>query len=184
MFWEYAANLQDNTLAEVRFAEKSQWNHTSAWVLSCNFSHIHSTPFPKNTYGNCLCITKVNLWANICTNSAIKAMEKLLASVFLCLTLNKYSSTIQCTSLFLIFYPANEKYFHWLKVHYCRLENLPIYFNSYEYNTLKISHSRSQEFSSYSPVMFAFFLKSRLIFNIFYCFCMFVNKHFGNFTGI
>ena len=28
---------------------------------------------------------------------------------------------------------------------------------------------------SYSPVKFAFFLKSRLIFNIFYCFCMFAN---------
>ena len=25
---------------------------------------------------------------------------------------------------------------------------------------------------------FAFFLKIRLLFNIFYCFCMFVNKHF------
>ena len=34
------------------------------------------------------------------------------------------------------------------------------------------------------PVEFVFFLKSRLIFNIFYCFCMFVNKHFANFTGI
>ena len=140
--------------------------------------------FLRTPMGNCLCITNVNLRANICTNSTIKAMEKVLASVFLRLTLNKYSSTNQCISLFLIFYPADEKYFHWLKVHYCRLENLPIYFHSYEYNTLKISHSRSQEFLSYSPVMFAFFLKSRLIFNIFYCFFMFVNKHFENFTGI
>ena len=40
------------------------------------------------------------------------------------------------------------------------------------------------KFTSYSPVKFAFFLKSRLIFNIFFCFCMFVNKHFANFTGI
>ena len=28
------------------------------------------------------------------------------------------------------------------------------------------------------------FLKSRLILNIFYCFCMFVNKYFANFTNI
>ena len=34
------------------------------------------------------------------------------------------------------------------------------------------------------PVKFVFFLKNRLIFNIIYCFCMFVNKHFANFTGI
>ena len=32
------------------------------------------------------------------------------------------------------------------------------------------------------PVKLAFFLKSRLLFNIFYCFCMFVNKHFANST--
>ena len=31
--------------------------------------------------------------------------------------------------------------------------------------------------SSYLPVKFAFFSKSRLIFNVFYCFCIFVNKH-------
>ena len=33
--------------------------------------------------------------------------------------------------------------------------------------------------SSYSPVKFTYFLKSRLLFNILYCFCMFVNKHFA-----
>ena len=49
---------------------------------------------------------------------------------------------------------------------------------------LKISHSLSHEFLSYSLVKFVYFVKSRLIFNIFYCFCMFVNKHFVNFTGI
>ena len=32
--------------------------------------------------------------------------------------------------------------------------------------------------SSYLPAKFVFFLKSRLLFNIFYSFCMFVNKHF------
>ena len=31
---------------------------------------------------------------------------------------------------------------------------------------------------SFLPVKFVFFLKSRLLFNVFYCFCMFVNKHF------
>ena len=31
---------------------------------------------------------------------------------------------------------------------------------------------------------FVFFVKSRLIFNVFYCFTMFVYKHFTNFTGI
>ena len=47
-----------------------------------------------------------------------------------------------------------------------------IYSDSYKNNTLKISHSYSEEFSSYSPVKCAFFLKSRLIFNIFHCFCV------------
>ena len=37
---------------------------------------------------------------------------------------------------------------------------------------------------SYSPVKFVFFIKSRLIFNVFYCFTMFVYKHFTNITGI
>ena len=39
------------------------------------------------------------------------------------------------------------------------------------------------EFSSYSPVKFVFFLKNRLFFNEFYCFWLFVNKHFANLTG-
>ena len=31
---------------------------------------------------------------------------------------------------------------------------------------------------------FTFFLKSRLLFNVlFFCFCMFVNKHFAKFTS-
>ena len=41
---------------------------------------------------------------------------------------------------------------------------------SYKDNNLKISPSSSEEFSSYLPVKFVNFLKSRLIFNIFYCF--------------
>ena len=32
---------------------------------------------------------------------------------------------------------------------------------------------------SYSPVKFVFFLKSRQLFNVFYRFNMFVNKHFA-----
>ena len=39
-----------------------------------------------------------------------------------------------------------------------------------------------KQFLSYSPIQFVFFLKSRLFFNIFCCFWMFVNKHFANFT--
>ena len=41
---------------------------------------------------------------------------------------------------------------------------------------IPVSLSYSQEFSSYLPVKFINFLKSRLIFNMFYCFWMFVNK--------
>ena len=36
---------------------------------------------------------------------------------------------------------------------------------------------------SYSPANFVPFLKSRLLFSAFYCFCMFVSKHFTNFTS-
>ena len=39
----------------------------------------------------------------------------------------------------------------------------------YKNNTLKISLSWTYDFSSYLPVKFAFFLKNRLLFNIFYC---------------
>ena len=67
----------------------------------------------------------------------------------------------------------------YLKVHWCRFENLSICLCSYKNTILKVSHSESKEFSSYSPVNSVFFLKSRLIFNVFYCFCMFVNKHFA-----
>ena len=50
---------------------------------------------------------------------------------------------------------------------------------SYKSNILKFWHSESKEFSSYSPVNFEYFFKSRLIFNVFHCFYMFVNKHFA-----
>ena len=48
---------------------------------------------------------------------------------------------------------------------------------SYKINILKISHSESNKFSRYSLMKFVFFLKSSLLFNVFYCFGMFVNKH-------
>ena len=37
--------------------------------------------------------------------------------------------------------------------------------------------------SSYSPVKLIFLLKSRLLCNVFYCFCVFVNKYVANFAG-
>ena len=43
-------------------------------------------------------------------------------------------------------------FFHSLKVHQCRSENLPICLCSYKNNTLKILHSYSQELSSDIPV--------------------------------
>ena len=63
-----------------------------------------------------------------------------------------------------------------LKVHYCRFENLLICLCSYKNNTLKIARSSFYAYSSYLPVKFVNFLKSRLIFNILYCFWTFVNK--------
>ena len=67
-----------------------------------------------------------------------------------------------------------------IKVHWCRFENLSICFYWYKNNILKVLHS---EFSSYSPAKFVFFLKSRLLFSVFYYFfCMFVNKHSGSLT--
>ena len=56
-----------------------------------------------------------------------------------------------------------------LKVHLCRFENLPIWSRSCENNTLEISHFKSWELSSYLPVKFIFFVKIRLISNIFHC---------------
>ena len=40
VFWKYAANLQQNSHAEVRFnkvALQLYWNRTSTWVLSSKF---------------------------------------------------------------------------------------------------------------------------------------------------
>ena len=46
---KYAANLQENTQAEDRFALQLYWNHTSAWDSPENLLHIFRIPFPKNT---------------------------------------------------------------------------------------------------------------------------------------
>ena len=66
-------------------------------------------------------------------------------------------------------------------------KSFSIYSNSYKHNTLKILHFLSQEFLSYLPVKFVYFVKSRLFFNISkifkiqnakffeYCFCMNTN---------
>ena len=63
-------------------------------------------------------------------------------------------------------------------------KSFSIYSNSYKHNALKFLHFLSQEFLSYLPVEFVYFVKSRLFFNISrisniqnakffeYCFCM------------
>ena len=39
VFWKYAANLQENTHAEVcKVAKQLYWNHTSAWLFFCKFA--------------------------------------------------------------------------------------------------------------------------------------------------
>ena len=38
VFWKYAANLQENTHAELQI-------HTSAWVLSCKFAAYFQNTF-------------------------------------------------------------------------------------------------------------------------------------------
>ena len=51
----------------------------------------------------------------------------------------------------------------------------------YRNNTLKVSHSWSSEFSSYLSVKFVLFLKSRLLSNILYCFCLLISmSHISN----
>ena len=46
---------------------------------------------------------------------------------------------------------------------------------------IKTSHPYCSEFSSYLPMEAVPFLEDRLLFNIFYCFCMFVNNYLINF---
>ena len=41
MFWKYAANLQENTLAK----QQLYWNHTSARVFSCKFAAYFQSTF-------------------------------------------------------------------------------------------------------------------------------------------
>ena len=40
VLWKYAANLQENTDAEVRY-----WNRTLVWVLSCEFAAYFQNTF-------------------------------------------------------------------------------------------------------------------------------------------
>ena len=56
-----------------------------------------------------------------------------------------------------------------LKVTVMQVWKLHFMLAQYKNNTLKISLSWTYDFSSYLPVKFAFFLKNRLLFNIFYC---------------
>ena len=52
VFWKYAANLQENTHAEVQFhwsCKATLLKHTSTWGFSVNLLHIFRTPFYKNT---------------------------------------------------------------------------------------------------------------------------------------
>ena len=45
VFWKYAANLQENTHAEV--AKQLYWNHTSVWVFYCKFAASFQNTFYK-----------------------------------------------------------------------------------------------------------------------------------------
>ena len=46
VLWNHAANLQENTHAEVWFQLQLYWNRTSAWVFSCKFAaYIQNTFF-------------------------------------------------------------------------------------------------------------------------------------------
>ena len=58
-FWKYAANLQENTHAEVQsnFIEITLWH----WCSPINLLHISRTPVPKNTSGGLLFFTPT-LW--------------------------------------------------------------------------------------------------------------------------
>ena len=52
---------------------------------------------------------------------------------------------------------------------------LAICSNSYENTTLEIL----KPLELLTRMKSAFFVKSRLVFNIFYCFCIFINKHWA-----
>ena len=57
---------------------------------------------------------------------------------------------------------------------------------SYMFVFIQKEHTENFEFLILTilhwSLKFVFFLKSKPLFNIFFCLCMFVNKHFGNFT--
>ena len=56
MIWKYAANLQENTLAEVRFTLRNGRS-------PANLLHIFRTHFPKNTFGGLLLKTDSQLFS-------------------------------------------------------------------------------------------------------------------------
>ena len=64
--------------------------------------------------------------------------------------------------------------------HFASKNQLPGFYIS---GTLVKKGLIKKKLSSYFHVKFVFFLEGRLLFNVFYCFYVFVNKHFANFTS-
>ena len=60
--------------------------------------------------------------------------------------------------------------------HFVILTFKGLVFNMITINTLQ---HISVNFSTYLHVIFAFFLKDKLLFHVLHCFCMFVNRHFA-----
>ena len=67
----------------------------------------------------------------------------------------------------------NSRIMLFLKVHWCRFENFTIC----SFHIKTIPSKFILRFLELFSVKFVFFLKSRLLFNKFYCFCMLINKH-------
>ena len=75
MFSKYAANLQENTHAEVWFQQSCKVTRTSAWVFSFKFAAYFQNTFSQERLwvtasGSCnLCVTKVNNNLEIASDS-------------------------------------------------------------------------------------------------------------------
>ena len=54
LFWNYAANLQENTFAEVTL--QLYWNRTSVWEFSCKLDAYFQNTFFKNISGRLLLV--------------------------------------------------------------------------------------------------------------------------------
>ena len=86
--------------------------------------------------------------------------------------------------------PSPSWFSHYILQHFCSIDSISdvscdivdVSLSLYVFVHMKIIpwklYSQSIEFSSYLPVKFLFFLKSRLLFNVLYGFCMFVNRYF------